>query len=344
MAGSAADRPRALQAAAVDGIADAPMGGSPMVGERARRPQWLAMAVLICLILVTIGAVAAIAVRSESGTEAGGSASTVLTTEAVAGEYLGGTAADAQADAERYNWLLSITEERRAGTEAGVVIEQEPSAGATLADGDRLNIVVSLGPDLRTVPSIVGRTVEEATVTLERADFEVGELVEIEAEEDEGEVVAIEVDGDEPASRLEAGTAIDLIVSAGPAASPMPSFVGLTVSQAIGQANDLGLKLLQEQAFSERYEEGFVVHTEPPTDSPVEPGDSVTIVVSRGAPFVTIPDVVGMLPDAAAAELAAAGFEVGGTTGPADSPVLATEPAAGESHRKGRSVTLITGS
>ena len=308
----------------------------------SRRPQWLAMAVLICLILVMIGAVAAIAVRSESGTVAGSTGSTVLTSSALAGDYVGGTSATAEADAERYNWLLSVTEERRTGTEAGEVIEQEPQAGASLGDGDRLNIVVSLGPELRAVPEIAGQTVDEATVILERADLEVGDVTEIEGDEEEGVVLGLEVDGDEPESRLEAGTAVDLIVSAGPSASSMPSFVGLTVNQAIAQANNLGLELRQEQDFSERYDEGFVVHTEPPTDTPVEPGDSVTIVVSRGAPFVTIPDVAGMLPDEAAAELSAAGFEVGATTGPSDLPVVATDPAGGEGHRKGSAVTLIT--
>ncbi len=63
----------------------------------------------------------------------------------------------------------------------------------------------------------------------------------------------------------------------------MPSFVGLTVEQAIAQANDLGVELKEASVESNRWEVGLVADTEPPTDTPIRPGARVTIFVSAAA-------------------------------------------------------------
>ena len=55
----------------------------------------------------------------------------------------------------------------------GDVISQDPNGGTTLHRGDTVELVVSQGPELITVPSVVAQGVEDATEELESLGFEV---------------------------------------------------------------------------------------------------------------------------------------------------------------------------
>ena len=82
----------------------------------------------------------------------------------------------AQAKAERRLEQLGLTpavsEEFDDEVAEGEVISQEPADG-TLARGDEVALVVSLGPELVAVPSVKGAGVDAATATLEAAGFRV---------------------------------------------------------------------------------------------------------------------------------------------------------------------------
>lgn len=268
---------------------------------------------------------------------------TVEPTSAVVGNYLGSTIEDVEAEVEANGWRLSVSERREDGTEPGVVTRQIPVAGELLAQGNTLVVEVSLGPELRTMPRVVGLTVAEATAVLERADLTVGSVAERnDAEVEPGRVLSARVDGAEGADRVEAGTVVDLAVSAGPSSVAMPSFVGLTLENALAQADELGMVVVREEAPSELYDEGFVIDTTPPTGAEVSPGDPLTLVVSSGPVPIEIPDVAGLTPAEAADVLTEAGFVVVDTDGPPNQPVEGTTPAAGSSRKRGNEVIIHT--
>ena len=258
--------------------------------------------------------------------------------------YIGRPIAEVEAEADENGWQITKTEVREDGTIAGQVLAQEPAPGQPLANGGTLTLAVSSGQELQTVPSIVGRTVPEAEAILSEANLSIGAVTQRHDDDAPlGEVLALRVDGDAPRSELETDTAVDLVVSAGPATQPMPSFVGLSLDRALRQAEELGLVVIEDEGFSERYDTGMIIHTEPPTDALVKPGDELVLVVSKGQPFVTIPDVVGLSQAEASAQLTAAGFIVVDGAGP-EQIVTATSPASGETFRKGTTVVLQTNS
>ncbi|MEL7210796.1 MAG: PASTA domain-containing protein, partial [Actinomycetota bacterium] len=138
-----------------------------------RRPvrRWLGPALAGLLALAIVGAAIALlltsgVLSSEPAVELTGS------TEAVVGDYVGLTVPEAQVEAEANGWELNVSERREDGSEAGVITRQLPAAGETLAEGRTLVVEVSLGPELHTVPRVVGLTVDEAAAVLQRSGLQ----------------------------------------------------------------------------------------------------------------------------------------------------------------------------
>lgn len=233
---------------------------------------------------------------------------------------------------------------------AGLVAGTDPAAGEVIDRETVVTIVVSLGPEPTTVPDVVGLPEADARIALVGAGFEVGEgIPQFDPDVPEGSVIAV-VDADEVALATGAesfkGTPVQLLVSVG----AIPSVRGLTVeaAQAALSARDLTGIVGGESEFDNEVELGNVLRLERTTDSPVRPGSTLTIIVSRGPDLVEVPNVVGRSIDDAVDILEAAGFRVLLDTnvppGLRDSPlapVQSTNPAGGERALRGGDVTVV---
>ena len=111
-----------------------------------------------------------------------------------------------------------------------------------------------------------------------------------------------------PGSEVLAGSTINAVVSAG----QIPDVTGLTVDEAQAFLEQVGLSGVVggDGAYSESIPEGSVVEILGAETSPVSPGDTVTLVVSRGPELVTVPNVINDTIAEAKAELEALGFQV----------------------------------
>ncbi|WP_439563875.1 Stk1 family PASTA domain-containing Ser/Thr kinase [Microcella sp.] len=233
---------------------------------------------------------------------------------------------------------------------AGLVAGTDPAAGEVIDRETVVTIVVSLGLEPTTVPDVVGLPEADARIALVGAGFEVGEgIPQFDPDVPEGSVIAV-VDADEVALATGAesfkGTPVQLLVSVG----AIPSVRGLTVeaAQAALSARDLTGIVGGESEFDNEVELGNVLRLERTTDSPVRPGSTLTIIVSRGPDLVEVPNVVGRSIDDAVDILEAAGFRVLLDTnvppGLRDSPlapVQSTNPAGGERALRGGDVTVV---
>jgi beta-lactam-binding protein with PASTA domain len=92
----------------------------------------------------------------------------------------------------------------------------------------------------------------------------------------------------------------------------VPNVVGLTYAEAARQLEQVGLKAERgEQRFHNAAPKGTILDQKPPADSREAPGIKVSLVVSSGQRYGTIPGVIGMSRELALNALEVAGFEAG---------------------------------
>jgi serine/threonine-protein kinase len=87
----------------------------------------------------------------------------------------GGSFEDAKAALEAIQLQAAKVEEFSDDVEAGRVIGLRPGAGESVERDGTVEVVVSKGPDLVTVPDVKGRSLDEAVATLEAAGLTVGD-------------------------------------------------------------------------------------------------------------------------------------------------------------------------
>jgi serine/threonine-protein kinase len=285
-------------------------------GRRRRRGGWVALGVLLALVAL--------------GAAAWGVWTYVVPHEVDVPPAGGMPIERAQTVLEDAGLVVRLGPGRYSGAvPEGVVIRVEPPEGTTLERGDRVTLVVSLGPPPVPVPSLIGLTLEETRAALKAADLELGDVRRAFSEAfAEGQVIRQDVKAGREAPQ---GTAIDVVVSQGPAPAPVPKVIGLSKDQATSVLQTAGFLVAIEEDFSERAPRGEVISQDPAKGTELQPGQTVTIVVSRGPPEFPMPNVVGMSRDAAVARISSLGLrvDVAIVPGQEGSRVVFQEPATG---------------
>jgi serine/threonine-protein kinase len=106
------------------------------------------------------------------------------------------------------------------------------------------------------------------------------------------------------------GTTVDLSLSAGPQRVLIPDVAGYDEATARLLVESAGLTVGTE-ASQTAAPRGVVVNSRPPSGTALNPGGRVTLVVSVGAPTITVPNVVGLTLDEAKARIEEAGLRAG---------------------------------
>ncbi|MEM1333987.1 MAG: PASTA domain-containing protein, partial [Actinomycetota bacterium] len=221
-------------------------------------------------------------------------------------------------------WAISYEFERSDSfPEPQQVIRTTPEPGAEVEEGEPFVLVLSEGPEFRTLPELVERTFDDAAAELAALGLNVTEAAEREFSEtlEVGAVVSWQVIGN---STLVAGQqilpreTIELTLSAGPEPRVVPSFAGLSLGDATAQAEVLGLVVVSgEGVFSDDVPEGLVVSQSPADGEQLDRGGTITVELSLGPDVVPLPSLDGLSFTEAEALLDEAGFVIGrllGTT------------------------------
>ena len=225
---------------------------------------------------------------------------------------------------------------------AGVVLSSKPAEGVTVDQGSQVILVPSLGPPPVKVPDLTGMTVPDARQALEAVGLEVGETRQVYDEKlATGEIVAQSVAPRDEASQ---GSAIDVVVSKGPAPVPVPKVVGKTQQEAEGLLAAWVVSV--DEAYSDEVPLGEVINQDPDPKTELQPGQTVTIVVSLGPEEFPAPNLVGMTKDAAVARIRELGLipnviELPGATG--ELTVATQLPVAGQRVKAGTAITIYVG-
>ena len=189
------------------------------------------------------------------------------------------TAAEAMSSLEEAGLKASTEQAFSSSVEAGLVISSDPAEGVIVQKGSTVDLVVSKGPEMVTVPKVMDLTAAEATSVLEEAGLKVGSTTQAFSASVEAGLVM----NSEPAegASVQKGSTVDLVVSKGPEMVEVPWVVGLTAAEATSVLEKAGLKVSTEQALSVSVEEGLVMSSDPAKGASVQKGSTVDLVVSK---------------------------------------------------------------
>ena len=122
-----------------------------------------------------------------------------------------------------------------------------------------------------------------------------------------------------------------------------PSFIGESKKSAQQMAKNSDLELTFSSKPCDDQSKGKVCSQDPKPGVEVNKGDTISLVVSTGAPKVTVPDVTGLTYDKAKAQLEDKGFTVEQKTEESDRTpgvVTAQDPSGDTEQEKGSTITL----
>ncbi|HEX5094730.1 MAG TPA: PASTA domain-containing protein [Acidimicrobiia bacterium] len=155
------------------------------------------------------------------------------------------------------------------------VASVDPAAGAEIAPGSKVTVVVSKGHAPVAVPPVVGKTFEEAQSALTGASFTVKRADEFSDDVESGKVIE-----STPAEGGEApfGSEVTLAVSKGPELVAVPDVRNLKLDDAASALEDVGLQV----AVNGPYRPGKKVVTQTPSPgTQVRKGETVSVAVEN---------------------------------------------------------------
>ena len=255
-------------------------------------------------------------------------------------ETTGRTLTDVQADLDALGLRTQVEEEFSDDVDTGSVTRSVPEGGSSVHKRAEVQLYVSKGVDMKTVPEVTGKSQDEAQRSLTDAGLAVGAVTDAYSEDvPQGQVISQSVAA---GTSLAHDSAVDIVLSKGREPLTVPTLSGLSASAAKSAIEDLGLVAAPTEAYSDTVAEGQVISQQTREGSTLHRGDSVAYTVSKGPEKVAIPDVVGLQREEARSRLESAGFTVreeailGGFFG----TVRSSDPAAGTMTKKGSTVTI----
>src|SRR5262245_6777204 len=167
-------------------------------------------------------------------------------------------------------------------------------------------------PGHQAVPRVLGLSIVEAQAEIQKSKLQVTDGG---AEPHPSAAQGIVIWQDPPPGVIAPeGTKVTLVSSAGPPRIPVPDVGNLDASLAQSLVAAAGLTVSQVESVQADKATGLALMTRPPAGTALAPGAGLTLVVSRGAPTIPIPDLLGMSPADARTRLEMDGLQLGTVT------------------------------
>ena len=313
-------------------------------GNPNRKRLWILLAVVgVVLLAIAVGAYA----FTRGDSSGGGTSATTSTTSALVEipDLVGQSQADATAALKAAGLAVLITKQASADVPADQVIAMRPNAGGKVPAGTTIELQVSSGPNVVTVPSVQGAAEGDATAQLQALGLVVTTVQDSSDSVAEGNVIS-----QAPSSgvQVKPGSTVTLTISSGKKASTVPNVTKMDVTNAQNTLIAAGLVLGSQTQANDPAPVGQVISQDPAAGTSLPAGGSVNVVVSKGPATVAVPSVVNQSRGNAEATLTSAGFSPNtvqqATSDPAqDGIVISQDPAGNSQKPQGSTVTIVVG-
>ena len=237
-----------------------------------------------------------------------GPGSMVTVPDVAGGSY--GAASDTLAE---HDLIAKRAEEHSLDVPRDEVIETQPGAGERVDKKSEVTVVVSIGPASVELPVLQGRTLDEVTGILDESQIEVTETNDYFTSFDKDQVVRVFITQEgveQPVECTEGcqvlqGSEAEIRYSLG----PVPDVTGDKLEDATATLKEVGLDVDSTEEYSGSVDKGRVIRmNDREGGGSWRPGETVTLVVSKGPELFEVPSVVGMTRDKAKQALSDAGF------------------------------------
>ncbi|GAB1475701.1 Stk1 family PASTA domain-containing Ser/Thr kinase [Bacillota bacterium] len=167
--------------------------------------------------------------------------------------------------------------------EEGLIVSQDPLEGMSVKTGKTIVVNISKGMEKNTIPSLIGRTLSDATFLLESYGYVRGSVSEQYSEMPVGVVIS---QSPQAGSSGNPGTSVSLVISLGEEHidTIVPSLLGMTLEQAKAALEKEKLILSSDVGYapSRDYTEGFVCDQSVSPGYSAQQGTSIKVTISTG--------------------------------------------------------------
>ena len=190
----------------------------------------------------------------------------------------GSTLASAERTLHDLDLRPLLHQETSGSVAKGVIIRATPNGGTVLTKGDPVSLWVSTGTAKAKVPSVVGETKDDAQQALTQVGLKVGDVTTAHSTDVPADAVisASQKAGDE----VDAGTAVDLVVSDGEVL--LPDLTGQSITDAEATLKGLGLTADVQQQTSGCGAASDIVYYQVNKAGAVDQGSTVTLQQCAG--------------------------------------------------------------
>ncbi|MGW1779569.1 Stk1 family PASTA domain-containing Ser/Thr kinase [Streptomyces sp. NPDC002143] len=250
--------------------------------------------------------------------------------------------AEAKTMAANVDLNAVFTEKACESSSKGNICSQDPAFGKNVNKGDTVNLVVSTGAPKVAVPSVLGKTLEEAKTLLEGDQYQL--VVETKEEVSTEEAGTVLSQDPELGKEVEKGTTITLTIAKAEEKATVPDVSGKSCDDAKAQMaqNDLTGTCVEVDT-QDQNAVGKTIQTVPSIGSQADKGSTVQIQIGKSSQTQVPSNLQGLSLKDAKQALQNAGLNVGSITGSQDddAQVISSDPAPGSTVNRGQTVNLI---
>src|ERR1700692_2739008 len=194
---------------------------------------------------------------------------------------VGKSSADAQAILQGRGLQLKVVDRVYSDLPANAVARQSPSEGERMKVAQNAHVVLSLGPQNVTTPSLVGESLRVARIQLLQVGLQLGEVTTFAAPAAMSDTILQQTPL--PGTRA-ASPRVDLLVAQGasPASYVMPWFVGMPLPDADRLLTSAGFKLAKTTyILSPQWPKGAITEQSPAPGTKITGDTAIEMIVSQ---------------------------------------------------------------